>query len=43
MNPDQIVPMGAVLSGSIVFAIQATKVHKQMEEQMIIVLKDIIW
>ena len=32
MNPDQTAPMGAVWSGSIVFAKSATKVHQQMRE-----------
>ena len=30
LNPDQTAPKGAVCSGSILFEIMATKVHKQM-------------
>ena len=33
MNPDETAPKGAVWSGFILFANQATKVHKQKREQ----------
>ena len=33
MSPDQTAPKGAVWSGSILFAINAIKVHKQIREQ----------
>ena len=36
MNPDQTA-LRAVYSGSILFAIQDIKVHKQMKEQMTVV------
>ena len=42
MNPDQTVPkttvIGAVRSGCILFTIHAIKVHKQMREQISIVV-----
>ena len=37
MNPDQTAPKGAVRSVFIMCAIKATKVHKQMREQAIVV------
>ena len=36
MNPGQTAPKGAVWSGFVLFAIKATKVHKQMKMQVII-------
>ena len=39
MNPNQNAPKGAVWSRSILLAIYATNVNKQMREQMTIVLK----
>ena len=41
MNPDQTAPMGAVSSGSILYAIIATEEHKQMREQMTKVKKSV--
>ena len=38
MNHDQTAPNGAVWCWSIVFAIQATKVHKQMKEQTAVIM-----
>ena len=38
MNPNQTAPEGAVLSGFILFSLQATKVHMQKREQMTIVV-----
>ena len=38
INPDQTAPEGAVRSGSIVFAIKATKEHQQIKKQVTIVM-----
>ena len=41
MNPDQTAPKGAVLSGSILFAIYATKVLRRMREQTVNVMNSV--